>query len=233
MLATPRLASLLALLSLASGASACSGVATGTSGGTSGTSGGRSGFDAPTEGSGGTETGGSPSDKPAIGTPTSGKKMFVTSQTFDGDLRSKGGGSDGRAAADALCQIAADGAVLGGKYKAYLGNASTPPTYGLADSGPWYLPGGQGKLGFKVFNNKANLSTTPLVPLNTDERAFELADEHPKVWTGVSGDDCNGWSSNSASLMGGYGSALTSGAEWRAAGNGSCSIKFHLYCVEQ
>lgn len=228
---TPARSASLIVLSLAFASSACSGVATGTDGtsGASGTS-GRSGFD-----------NGSPTDEPqassgskdgssgSLGTPTTGaKRFFVTSQTYDGDLASKGG-------ADTLCQVAADGAVLGGKYKAYLGTSSLPPTYGLAEGGPWYLPaavGGKGG-GFKVFNNKANLSTTPLVPLDTDERGRDLPYDSSYVWTGVSGDDCNGWTSKSATYYGGHGTPHTSDDTWRDSGKTSCSAKFRLYCVEQ
>lgn len=216
------------LASLAFAATACSGVATGTDG-TSGTSGssGRSAIGDPASEqtqSGGTNSSGGTSG--SLGTPTTGKRFFITSQTYDGNLKAKGG-------ADALCQVAADGAVLGGTFKAYLGTSSLPPANGLAEGGPWYLLQDGGKLGFKAFNNKANLSTTPLVSLDTDERGRDVPYDTMQVWTGVSGDDCNGWTTNGYADRGGAGRSHTSADEWRDSGNNACNLKAHLYCVEQ
>lgn len=219
----------LVVLSLAFASSACSGVATGSDGtsGASGTS-GRSGFDdgSPTEV---TQNGGTSKDgsSGSLGTPATGaKKFFITSQTYDGNLKAKGG-------ADALCQVAADGAVLGGTFKAYLGTSSLPPANGLAEGGPWYLLQEGGKLGFKAFNNRANLSTTPLVSLDTDERGRDVPYDTTQVWTGVSGDDCNGWTTNGYAERGGAGRSHTSDDEWRDSGKNACNLKAHLYCVEQ
>lgn len=219
----------LTFASFALASAACSGVATGSDG-TSGTSG--TGFARGNDGTptGATETGGGSSSGNSsggqLGTPTSGKRFFVTSQTYDGNLKAKGG-------ADALCQVAADGAELSGTYKAYVGTSSLPPTNGLAEGGPWYLTAAGGKLGFKAFNNKANLSTTPLVAIDTDERGRDIPYDSTSVWTGVSGDDCNGWTSNSYTAYGGAGSTHTANDTWRDSGKDSCNAKFRLYCVEQ
>lgn len=97
--------------------------------------------------------------------------MFLTSQRYGGDLKGQvSGPSSGLAAADALCQLAADAATLGGKFKAYLSDGSRGPADDLADVGPWFMVTTKGFADpdAKVFNNKANLSTTPLSYFDRD-----------------------------------------------------------------
>src|SRR5262249_29550338 len=79
--------------------------------------------------------------------PAGAKRLFVTASAHDGTL----GGLTG---ADQRCALAAEGASLGGKWKALLDGAT------FADVGPWYLLDGT-----KVFNNKANVvAGSPLAP---------------------------------------------------------------------
>ncbi len=74
------------------------------------------------------------------------KRVFVTKQAFDGNLQRAAGVSGGIEAADALCQRAADGAKLGGSFRALVhgrpatstSGADESPFLRLKDVSPWY-----------------------------------------------------------------------------------------------
>lgn len=165
-------------------------------------------------------------------TNSSVKRVFVTVTDYDGNLKGKvSGAASGLAAGDKLCQLAADAAVLGGTWKAWLsdGSTNTNAIDRIADVGPWYLVDGT----TKVFNNKANLATSPLQVINRNENGGLVSAD---VWTGTSAggtasDSCNGWATiNSGS--GRYGNS-TSTANWTDYSYDSCYEKKHLYCFEQ
>lgn len=168
-----------------------------------------------------------------------GKRIFVTSQTYNGALQlAVPRSTSGLAAADALCQLAADGAELRGKFKAYLADTTRGPSDDLADVGPWFSVSNR-QMPRKVFNNKANLSTAPLSSFNQDEFG---ADVVGLAWTGVGGSNCANWTSSSSpsssSLSDGLGSVGQGGAPsgaWRTIANDRfyCSDEARLYCLEQ
>jgi hypothetical protein len=117
------------------------------------------------------------------------KRVFVTSVTYDGNL----GGASG---ADAKCQTAADAQVLGGTWKAWISSGSTNAIDRINDVGPWYLVDGV----TKVFNNKANLLTTPANEIDmTESGAVPSWWGYNEVWSGsyqsgdASGSDCEEW----------------------------------------
>lgn len=162
-------------------------------------------------------------------TTTSGqKRVFVTSVTYSGSL----GGSSG---ADQKCNLAAQGANLGGTWKAWLSSGSTNAIDRIADVGPWY-----GMDGKKVFNNKANLTTTPLASIERSEQnTIQLAE----VWTGseqggtAAGMDCAAWTSADDADEGASGSP----SAYQSAGWGGhspaqptpCGFPNALICFEQ
>jgi hypothetical protein len=120
--------------------------------------------------------------------------MFVTSNSFGGDLKTAGGSTDtGIDGGDRLCTLAAQAAELGGTWKAWLSDSRTDAIDRIAGEGPWYLVDGT----TKVFNNKANLVTGPIAPIDQDEQGRSL----PSVaaWTGTldsgrtSGFHCRDW----------------------------------------
>jgi hypothetical protein len=171
----------------------------------------------------------------------SSKRVFVTKLEFSADLKTAGGGSDGLAGADNLCNDMAVAAALGGSWKAWLSDSRFDAIDRIADVGPWYLVNGS-----KAFNNKANLATTPLTAISVNE---DGVDEIPQtdpldyhVFTGtglggrlatIAGDACAGWSSTSGVTVVGY---LHRNEEAWTEGTNCCSLcstTARLYCFEQ
>jgi hypothetical protein len=159
--------------------------------------------------------------------PPGAKRFFVSAGVHDGNL-------GGLAGADQRCTLAAQGANLGGDWKALLDGAS------LADVGPWYMLNGT-----KVFNNKANvIAGSPLAApeITEQNRSIAFGD---MVWTGqtiqqsdLSNDDCSGWTVNTPFAQNAPGGTIGdphSGAEWQVAQDKfeACSDTAHLYCIEQ
>lgn len=170
-------------------------------------------------------------------TASSHRRIFVTDATWPGYFGRGAGGRDQSPtdAADALCRTAAEGAGLGGSWRAWLssgGTAFANAADRIADTGPWYLMGTD----TLVFNNKANLLNTPLAPIEINEHGVALLEG--RVWTGsqVGGqlaDDCNAWRSGSE-YRATAGDLSATGTAWTNAGVSDCdSVDAHLYCLEQ
>src|SRR5688500_4322657 len=87
------------------------------------------------------------------------KRIFVTSLGYTGDRTTAGGAATGWQGADALCDLAAAGAALGGAWVAWASDSGTNAIDRIMDVGPWYFVDGA----TLVFNNKANLATSPVV----------------------------------------------------------------------
>ena len=110
---------------------------------------------------------------PSSGTPTpdasgdltSGpKRVFVTSSTFKGDLRTAGGGSDGLDGGDRLCNMAAASGKLGATFTAWLSSSSTDALSRIAGSGPWQRTDGS-----PAFADRSALAASPAVNVDKDE----------------------------------------------------------------
>lgn len=162
------------------------------------------------------------------------KRMFVTSTLYKGDL-------GGLAGADLKCQNAAVAIGLSGQFKAWISLNAAPGVSALSrinDVGPWFSVDGKQKF----FNNKAGLATSPLVPVNVDEKGKVVntsMGERAEVWTGTAAggtatlSDCRGWTDATAiSVAGTYG-LLTSLTGWTDAGTTGCGSAQRLYCIEQ
>jgi hypothetical protein len=175
---------------------------------------------------------------PDAGRPAAGqKRVFVTNAAYIGDLRTAAGTPDGLAAGDRLCNTSAQAAALGGTWVAWLSasglGGSTNAADRIADVGPWYRLDGH-----KVFNNKANLMTAPLLPIDVDENGRQIVIP-VDVWTGTgvggrsSAHDCNAW--NGGPIVGNGTAGVSNGTDerWTDALLGNCSEKRHLYCVEK
>jgi len=169
-----------------------------------------------------------PVNDAASAPPPGAKRVFVTSGTHDWSF-------GGLAGADQWCTLAAEGASLGGKWKALLAGASIP------DVGPWYLLDGT-----KVFNNRANvLAGSPLAPLEITEQKTHVP-FGDFAWTGhaipqsdLSNDDCSAWTSSAPYAMNGPGGTIGdphfTSQEWIIAQDrfAACSDLEHLYCLEE
>lgn len=165
-----------------------------------------------------------------------GMRFFVTSSGYTGDLMAAGRAADGLAGADALCQTAATGADLGGTWKAFISSSDQSAIDRIADVGPWFDLKGR-----KVFNNKANLATTPLGNLMFDENGREGSRE---VWTGSnpgglsSEHTCNDWTGDRGDSSTAYGTvgSPTRVGDWLRrpmAPESKCTSSLRLYCFEQ
>ena len=150
------------------------------------------------------------------------------------------GAVSGVAAADALCQQVAAGAMLEGTWLAWLSAANyNSPIHAIdrvQDVGPWYLLSGQ-----KAFNNKANLTGTPLTPLNVDERGQQLwyNTSNAQIWTGSKAggtlwggySSCSGWMSDGGQGM--TGDVTHSDTSWITDYSDDCISENHLLCIQQ
>ncbi len=149
------------------------------------------------------------------------KRLFMTATKYNGDL-------GGFAGADAKCNLAAQGALLGGTWKAWIGDASTPPHTRITDVGPWYNISGETKL----FNNVANLQTIPLSTYSSD---FENEQGDPgtsvAAWSGHGSVSCLSWTSGASSQQGSYLSAGSS-TMWQYPSLG-CAQPLSIMCLEQ
>ncbi len=156
------------------------------------------------------------------------KRVFVTSGAWNGNLKLSGGGTDGVTGADALCNTSAQAANLGGAWKAFIAPHGGRAEDRIADVGPWYLVNGKGP----VFNNKANLSTAPLLVIGVAETG--AINVSKRVWVGDGTLDCAGWASNDSTTQGGNGiSSQTQSPQWRNSDASWCSNAQGLYCLEQ
>jgi hypothetical protein len=160
------------------------------------------------------------------GSVTQNKRVFVTAAGYAGNF-------GGIAAGDTICNNSAVAAKLGGTWKAWLSDSKTNAIDRFDDVGPWYLLNGK-----KVFNSKANLATSPIVPINVNEHGANL-DVYKYVWTGtkVGGTGinvcCKDWTDNDTSNTGSAGDTGHNDDRWTAATVDGCWHPFNLYCIEQ
>jgi hypothetical protein len=174
------------------------------------------------------------------------KRIFTTRSTYTGDLRTAGSGTSGLDGADKLCALNATAANRGGAWKAWLSDSQTNALDRINDVGPWYLVDET----TLVFNNKANLQTSPVTGIEMDEAGNvdgwgniivvwtgtglgglkKLYTNHDQTW-------CGDWttSTNCTAAAGPvFGDLQKADVGWTedtafniATGRG------HLYCIEQ
>lgn len=151
------------------------------------------------------------------------KRVFVTSTTYTGDL-------DGINGADSKCNLSAQAGGLSGTWVAWVSSDAAKAIDRITGNGPWMLLNTT-----RAFNNKANLSTLPLVPINIDENGHQATSPR-SVWTGTnsgggaSSSNCSGW--NSTGTYGSVGDFATV-SDWTASSTDGCNQTAHLYCFEQ
>jgi hypothetical protein len=168
-----------------------------------------------------------------------GKRVFVTSASYSGNLAAAAGVSDGLAGGDKLCNSAAIGGGVGGTWKAWLSSSTVSAIDRIADVGPWYLTNGR-----LAFRNKAQLTTDPLTAIEVDEGGRLVG---AGVWTGTEGvwtgtasggqrasTTCVSWTSDSSTSFGTLGINYSPDSSWTdGSPPWSCETPFHLYCFEQ
>jgi hypothetical protein len=173
----------------------------------------------------------------------SGKKVFVTSITGNGNLGSwaDAGGNTGLAAGDAICQARASAAGLAipANFRAWLSDGATDAIDRLTSDGPWVRPDG-----VKVADNKADLTDGALfTAISQDETGIYYGNWG--VWTGTEDtgikttDTCNDWTNGTNAFFGDNGSASFAGSSnpgdgWsrRASGDPCDQSIRRLFCFE-
>lgn len=172
-----------------------------------------------------------------------GKQLFITSGTFSANLRLAGNGVDGADGADKLCNAAAQGAGLQGTFKAWLSTTTVSAVDRIADVGPWYQHPASGTP-IKTFNNRANLMSTALAPIEVDEfgRTSTIGGFRG-VWTGTgtggrtaTSRSCIDFSSDTDPYFSSAGTAgdASSMSNWTESTTRlSCRETLALYCFEQ
>ncbi len=183
--------------------------------------------------SAGATAAGSAGQSGAGGMPsTSRKRVFVTSQTFDGNFRALGDTSDanGLKGADTACNDAASKAGLGGMWIAWLSVTGGDAINRVADVAPWYLVDQV----TKVFDTHSQLGAPADVPVNMTENRNTVTGP---AWTGTTllgtahSARCGEWKNNGTSLgaWGDVGNAF----DWSYKDTQYCSKEARLYCLEQ
>lgn len=153
------------------------------------------------------------------------KLLFVTSETFKGDL-------GGVAGADAKCDDAARAAGLGGAWRAWISVPDDDAIDRIEDVGPWYLPDGD----TMVFADRAQLATTPSAPLDQTELGDTVTPM--AVWTGTNvggtsgSSDCAAWTVPIANT-GIVGRTDSTSSEWTDDVVNGCIVSIPIYCLGQ
>src|SRR5690606_17757301 len=165
-------------------------------------------------------------DAPVDDAPQSepGLLVFVTSLTYTGDL----GGIQG---ADEICAFEAEAAQLSGTFRAWISDSTTDAIDRIDADGPWVLVDGE-----RVFNNRAQLRTSPLRAVNRDP----LGSDHyaADVWTGTGAggrwtgtETCHGWSSEDDFANAAVGLTVA-GGDWTESWTLPCPLDARLYCLQ-
>ena len=156
------------------------------------------------------------------------KRVFVTSQTYDGNL----GGLIG---ADSKCQVLAESVNLGSTFKAWLSDSSTSAASRFAQSSLNYVM----LNGTVIANGWTDLTDGTIDNLlNRDETNTVRASV--TVWTNTStggavksATSCEDWSNNSSGIQSYYGVTNWADYEWTDSSYNPCNQVRRLYCFEQ
>ncbi len=180
----------------------------------------------------GSEMAGTGAQSGATGGTSSVKRVFVTSQTFDGDFKAYGntGDADGLKGANTVCMQAAAAAGLGGTWVAWLSVTGNDAINRVADVAPWFLVDGT----TKAFDTHAQLGAPANAPVNMSEHGDIVSGP---AWTGTTlqgtahSARCGEWKNNGTSLgaWGDTGNAF----DWSYKDTQYCSKTARLYCFEQ
>ncbi len=171
------------------------------------------------------------------------KTIFVTSATFDGDLKSHAGALTGLRGGDEICQAAAeDGIVPPGTYIALLSTSDKDAIDRLpANPNGYFLPDGV-EVAHDTVGLFVDAPDTLLVPVEVDEFGMDF-DGTNEVWTGSFGSvspsgtfsaACSDWTDSTTGTVGISGSTFTEFPPWLGTGGSeSCNEFKHLYCVQR
>jgi hypothetical protein len=160
------------------------------------------------------------------------KRVFITAGSWNGDLKTAGGGSDGLDGANKLCQTAATNATLGGTWVAWLSDSTHDAKDRIADVGPWYRIDGM-----MVFANKAALTGHPMVAISVTETGGTPTGSAQFPFTGTLDGGtkdtnlCGDWTVTTGNGRCGVYNATNN--NWTQGSALSCGVSYSLYCFEQ
>jgi hypothetical protein len=153
--------------------------------------------------------------------------VFVTSQTFDGNL-------GGIAGADAKCMAAAGAspALAGKTFRAWVSTSSSSPATSFTSDGSFVTVGGA-----SLDDSFNNIRQGTLMTKITTETGASVS---VPVWTGTDengyneeGFDCNGWTDASASAESTRSTTDVIQWYWASSETKTCDQQGALYCFEQ
>lgn len=168
--------------------------------------------------------------------PDKAVRVFVTSQTFNGNL----GGLSG---ADEKCQALANAAGLGGTWVAWLSDSSHNASDRISKTNDGYY-----RLdGVKIAANYSDLLDGEIEnPINVYENlsvvGSELSGEEVLVWTGTNSSSgalpsdpqyCSNWLDASHQTFGYCGKTSDTDQAWSMAAAAYCDTRHRLYCFEK
>ena len=168
-------------------------------------------------------------------TTSSTLRVFATHGTYTGNLTAYlANAPNGLAAGDMICQLRADSARLGGKWRAWLSSSDLHAIDRVNGNGPWKLVSSE-----TAFANRAQLQTEPSTPINIDEHGELIREYYGLVhaWTGTlsggvrSTDTCGGWTSTTARGL--YGHSKEGSFEWTDYSTSDCTAEKRLICLQQ
>jgi len=166
-------------------------------------------------------------------------RLFMTSQAYDGDLTAPTRAPNGLAGADAICQLHASTAGLGGTWRAWLSDSATDAIDRINDSGPWYLVD---RCTQRFASKQAITFTGPTGELNVDENGVAVHPAESGIWSGTDRFGhfnrfpvCDDWTDNTGRFEGGTGSPYFDWdtEAWTDFVTEPCGLSNRLLCLEQ
>jgi hypothetical protein len=154
-------------------------------------------------------------------------KVFVTGQSYDGDI--------GLVGADAACSVAASDAGLPGNWTAWLSDSTTDAVDRIFDAGTGY----QLVDGTVIADSLADLLDGTLnAPIMVMENGDAIPGGALAVWTNTNADgtrgdggSCDNWTTNVNTEVGRFGFADQTDETWTNSGGGQpCDVFNRLYC---
>ena len=161
------------------------------------------------------------------------RAIFVTSQNYNGNLKTAGGGSNGYKGADNLCNKdsnkPAQGA--GSTWKAILSSNNA------TESGIYYYRSDYTtRIGLAYGGGMLNRNTTNTAFIAGAPTTLESsisANNASYVWTGSSSTNCNSWATTGVAYNGTTGRANESDTNWANKTSENCGSLKYLYCAQQ
>ena len=155
-----------------------------------------------------------------------GRRAFLTSTTYSGNLKIAGNASSsGYEGANTLCARHAADAGLGGQWIAFVGSIANAPATRVSGSGPWSkrLPDGGQSVAI------VSLASALVASVDVDERGGAASGE---IWSGRAGPACSDWHAETGEGIVGS-PTPAAGIGWQNTGSRVCNLKFSLLCLEQ